>query len=630
MSARSLFSEEAAPTEDRLTLNLEYAHKFKEKKKHEELVLRVSLSLRLTLVPLSFSFSFTHRRMRAYILAFAPSPSLVEAKYGAVGEKAEEDEDESDEPEDEDETAVADTATLQEGFLRVMPLLHRRDPQVYDSRVRFFPQGEEEQARREFAEAAAAAPGGGEGEDDFIRLRHKTAEEKRAEDAAYQEWTQSRGRREGREGGGGGGSAGGASASGSSPSCGDAILMRYWKEDANLDEGERFLRRYIWDRLWLEDDSSAATTSHSSGSAATAQGDVDDDAEDSELEREEFERRYNFRFEDPDGAKIAQHPRQVEGSMRVDKRAEARAERRRARKERKEREKLERQEELQRLRQLQKERILEQLAKIKDTLGASDLSDLPIDPRRIIEEDYDPETWDSRMSAMFGDTFYRQRDPTKPAFEEDPFIDSTKPLGRPDTGSPPLPPQPPPQPQPDAEAEDPVVKEALDSGTLLVGKHLKKKQKRKQEAAAAESEAAETEPKPEPELDPVAAKERARKLIDQYYALDFEDIVGGVPCRFKYQEIKPDRRGLSVEDVLMCDDHVLRKIMPLYRYPKAVRHKGSGGATTTKAARNRRLPLHSKTQKLLLKKKKKSQSKAKAKGKSKQKKSKTPPATGRK
>lgn len=70
----------------------------------------------------------------------------------------------------------------------------------------------------------------------------------------------------------------------------------------------------------------------------------------------------------------------------------------------------------------------------------------------------------------------------------------------------------------------------------------KKRKRRKR------SKFAEMISKEKPKFDPTTHPSY-KEYYDQYYALDYEDMIGDLPCRFKYREVVPNDYGLSVEEV---------------------------------------------------------------------------------
>lgn len=87
----------------------------------------------------------------------------------------------------------------------------------------------------------------------------------------------------------------------------------------------------------------------------------------------------------------------------------------------------------------------------------------------------------------------------------------------------------------DCDYEPSVQKELIENS------RGKKKRKRKSKFAQAVAE-------PKPRFDP--NDKTYQEYLDEYYKLDCEDIIGDVPCRFKYRQVVPNSFGLTIEEVM--------------------------------------------------------------------------------
>jgi protein KRI1 len=63
-------------------------------------------------------------------------------------------------------------------------------------------------------------------------------------------------------------------------------------------------------------------------------------------------------------------------------------------------------------------------------------------------------------------------------------------------------------------------------------------------------------------------KKELMEKMDEYYALDAEDFIDDVPCRFKYKEVAPSMFGLSTKDILEMSDRQLTQVRP-WAFPKS-------------------------------------------------------------
>jgi len=55
------------------------------------------------------------------------------------------------------------------------------------------------------------------------------------------------------------------------------------------------------------------------------------------------------------------------------------------------------------------------------------------------------------------------------------------------------------------------------------------------------------------------------KYLDEYYQLDYEDMIAGMPCRFKYTEVQPRAYGLDAKKILETEDTELKRIISTKR-----------------------------------------------------------------
>ena len=57
--------------------------------------------------------------------------------------------------------------------------------------------------------------------------------------------------------------------------------------------------------------------------------------------------------------------------------------------------------------------------------------------------------------------------------------------------------------------------------------------------------------------------ENMNKVLDEYYQLNYEDVVGGIPTRFKYYQTEKTDFGLTPEEILLADDQELNEFVSL-------------------------------------------------------------------
>uniref|UniRef100_A0A7N0U0Y1 Kri1-like C-terminal domain-containing protein n=1 Tax=Kalanchoe fedtschenkoi TaxID=63787 RepID=A0A7N0U0Y1_KALFE len=242
----------------------------------------------------------------------------------------------------------------------------------------------------------------------------------------------------------------------------------------------------------------------------------------SESEDEEVERELNYRFEENAGDRVLGHSRVVEGSVR--KKVSARKVQRLSREQRRAIAEVERMEEVKHLKTLKKQEFVEKLKRVREVGGLDEKAASTLG-QDDLEEEFDLEKHDRKMKQLYGEEYYGAKD-VDPDFgsDEDEGADDGK---------------------PNFDKEDELL--GLPKGW--------DKQ----------------------------YKDGEEELKEALYKLDYEGAIGDLKTRFKYTKVKPQRFGLSQEDILEIDDKKLnqyvslKKIAPYrekeWKVPSAKKHQ---------------------------------------------------------
>ncbi|KAM8793880.1 protein KRI1 homolog [Eudromia elegans] len=370
---------------------------------------------------------------------------------------------------------------------------------------------------------------GDEGASSLLRRRSRTEEEKAQEEADYIQWL--KGQRELPE----------------EPLQDLVPLQRFWSDPA-LEPGERFLRDYVLNQGYRGEEDEEGEEDEDEEQAPP---DSADEGERFLAAQEAFEHRYNFRFEEPDAQQVRTYPRSVAGSVR--RRDERRKEKREQIRERKRKEKARKREELKQLKNLKREEIAARLERLRQASGGAGFSE------RLLSDDFDPAQHDRLMGEFFGDDFYGREEEEKPQFEEEEGLEDDWNW---DTWTGPE--EDPHGDRQEEEEEEGVSHEphCEDPDFVMDADYDPRAPPGKQPEAPGKRPGRkrrfrEVLAQPKPLFDPGAGS--FGRYLDEFYALDYEDLVGDLPCRFKYRRVPPCDFGLSTDEILAADDKELNR-----------------------------------------------------------------------
>jgi protein KRI1 len=224
-------------------------------------------------------------------------------------------------------------------------------------------------------------------------------------------------------------------------------LQKVWGDSNNLSEEDKFLRKYLLTKGWLEksddDDEGdskdngnefkfgySADTKTKKSKADTSDmaeenfthavepgdpyrnwkhdqqlADEEDEARSEEVDQ--FEEKINFRYEQPGGNRLQTYERNNTDSLRV--KDTKRAEKRKEKEERKEEEKLSFRKEVEHIKQLKKDEIERKIKQLMQAGGLSkDKSEKTL--AKLMNEDFDDQAFDRQMNNVFNNDYYEDEE----------------------------------------------------------------------------------------------------------------------------------------------------------------------------------------------------------------------------
>lgn len=286
-----------------------------------------------------------------------------------------------------------------------------------------------------------------------------------------------------------------------------------------------------------------------------------DDEQDFDDAVENFEKAYNFRYEDPNSAEIVSYARS-QASLRRGK-TNSRKRARDKKQALKEQEKYEVDQALQKKKTAKLNKVFDRLAKIKEAVG-DDVDDLVIERvfgDSLLNDDFDDADWDGKMSEIFNEQYYGS-EIVKPEWDEDDEITVYyKEGGKDDNGE-------------EYYEEEPQEKldEKLNANEDTENEDAINEDLKQQEKSKSKSKREKLNEKKSAKKEKESLKEKAKIIVELNTTKIQEEVeeergrLRSDEMKFKYREVSPESYGLTTRDIFLADDQELNQYFSIKKF----------------------------------------------------------------
>lgn len=312
------------------------------------------------------------------------------------------------------------------------------------------------------------------------------------------------------------------------------------------EDGEKFLEAFMENHAWLPNKGKEVSMEN------------EDDPEFDEA-AEKLENAYNFRYEDPKSVEIISYARS-QATMRREK-TNSRKRDRLKKQEEKAKEKEQVNEELKKKKQKKVNLVADRIKEIREAVGdeISDEKIMQVFGDSLVNEDFNDEEWDEKMSKIFDDEYYNNDDTTlvKPEWNDNIMEEEAEDDNDEDDDD------------EEVEAEEESSKEEEETNASTESENKSRKSKKKEEKFNKKQE--------KNKIKDVAERlveSKTLELLDEV-----EEELGKDKNKskysFKYKEVSPETFGLTYNEIFQADDKDLNDLIGLkklapYRPPEKV------------------------------------------------------------